>query len=275
MASSNVPATRPPYETAIYDAKVKDAFLKVADETTYLKEIIFAYQAVKGSEHLQACSPESLRNAVVNVALTGATLNPALHQAYLVPRKGKACLDISYRGLVKIATESRGVYDVDAVVVHDKDEFHYEMGLEPVLRHIPCLDPDPGPLRFVYAIAILPGGIKKFIVLNREEIEKVRKTSAAKSGPWVDWYEEMARKTAVKKLYKLLPQTDRMSTAVSVLNEHEGIVVKTNAEKIQERFGVLPVAEAEFVTCPIDDTIPVPETCAGCEQKEGCRVFSS
>lgn len=229
----------PNYDVVVYDQKVKDSFIKVTDEKTYLTEIIFAYQAISESEYLQKCSPESLRSAIVNIALTGVTLNPLLHQAYIVPRKGKACLDISYRGLVKIATDGGGVLDVDATVVHEKDVFQYEQGLNPILKHIPCLDDDPGKPTFVYAKAILPPfppGITKFIVLSAKEIEKVKKTSAAGSGPWLTWEEEMWRKTAVKKLSKLLPLSDRLALAVSVLNEHEGIEPGRKAKEVMNRF---------------------------------------
>lgn len=46
------------------------------------------------------------------------------------------------------------------------------------------------------------------------EIEKVRKVSrAATNGPWVEWWEEMARKTVLRRLSKRLP----MSTDVDDL----------------------------------------------------------
>lgn len=263
------------YEVVLADPKIKNAFLQVADEQTYIKEIIFAKQALDRSETLQKCQKESLRNAIFNIALTGATLNPALHQAYLVPRKGKACLDLSYRGLVKIATESGGVIDVDATVVHDKDDFYYEQGLYPILKHIPFIEGEPGSLKFVYAIATLHNNVKKFIVLSKEEIEKVKATSEAKTGPWVQWYEEMARKTAVKKLYKLLPQTDRMSTAVSVLNEHEGLETNSQekAKEVMNRFQFAKTEDKEvstMVECPERNMMVEPSECKTCKMQEGC-----
>lgn len=262
------------YEVVLADQKIKNAFLQVADEETYLKEIIFAKQAVENNEALQKCDRGSLRNAIFNVALVGATLNPALHQAFLVPRKGKVCLDMSYRGLVKIATDSGGVIDVDATVVHDKDDFYYEQGLTPILKHIPMIDGDPGPLKFVYAIATLHNGIKKFIVLSKDEIEKVKSTSQAKSGPWSEWYDEMARKTAVKKLYKLLPQTDRMSTAVSVLNEHEGLTKDSQVKAIEVMKRFEPEEKKDtLVACPEKQAMIPMSECENCKQREGCPAL--
>lgn len=237
--AENVPANRPKYELAAMEAK--SGFMAVVnDEIKFKKEVMFAFQVLRGNELLQKCDPQSIQNAVVNLALTGATLNPALAQAYLVPRGGKCCLDISYRGLVKIATDSGSVIDIDATVVYEKDEFDYEMGLTPRLKHIPSLEPDPGKPMFVYAVAIFPSGYRKFIVLNRKEIDKVKATSKASSGPWVQWESEMMRKTAVKKLYKLLPQTDRMGEAIALVNEAEGLETRgkrtADTSAIADRF---------------------------------------
>ena len=234
---------RPTYELAIYDLKVKDRFLETVGEKAWNKEVIFAIQAMHGSPALQKCSPMSIKSAVVNIALTGATLNPVLQQAFLIPRKGKCCLDFGYRGLCKIATDAGGVIDVDATVVYEKDTFDYEMGLCPYLKHKPCLETDRGEMVFVYAIAILPDNIKKFIVLPKTEIDEIKKTSKAytsdKESPWEGAFEaEMWRKSAVKKLYKYLPQTERMSTAVHVLNQHEGLKKDefSTATELMERF---------------------------------------
>jgi len=40
--------------------------------------------------------------------------------------------------------------------------------------------------------------------MDNDQVELVRR-SGAKGGPWVDWYDEMARKTVIKRLCKRLP----------------------------------------------------------------------
>jgi len=118
----------------------------------------------------------------------------------------------------------------------------------PYLKHKPCLEKDRGEMMFVYAIAILPDNIKKFIVLTKSEIDDIKKTSKALNSSYSPWkgafQAEMWRKSAVKKLYKYLPQTERMSTAVHVLNEHEGLRKEefTSADDLMKR-----VEEAEVV----------------------------
>ena len=281
------------YEVVIYDKKIKDVFLQVADENTYLKEIIYAKQAFVKSDALQKCTPESMREAIVNISLTGATLHPALQQAWLIPRKGKVSLDIGYRGLIQIATSSGGVLDMDADVVYEKDVFSYERGLNPTLKHIP-FDGDRGEKKAVYAIAILPSGIKKFIVLDKKEIEAVKRSSVAfakgSDTPWKgDFEPEMWRKTAIKKLYKMCPQTFRMSNAISILNEHEGIdknaKPETTASKVMERFGLEKEgAKAEqkseaiagdsmnMVACPEKMSMVLESECETCDKIATCKA---
>jgi recombination protein RecT len=231
------------YELVVADKKIKERFLEVTTEVDYNREINFAIQAIRGNDLLQKCDPQTIRSAVMNVALTGVTLNPALQQAFLIPRSKKCCLDVSFRGLCKIALDSGSVYDIDAVPVFEGDVFEYEMGLNPRLIHKPIMfsDQTAKKLIAVYAVAILHHGIKKFVVLDKEKIDRARK-SAQTDNVWKAHEDEMAKKTAVKLLYKLLPQTERMSTAVQVLNEHEGASSlakpETTASKVMERFGL-------------------------------------
>jgi recombination protein RecT len=269
------------YAVVLYDKKIKERFLEVVDEKTYNKEIIFAKQIFDGNTKLQACPSESIRNAIVNIALTGATLNPALQQAFLIPRGGKCCLDFSYRGLCKIAVDSTSVYDIDASAVYEGDEFYYEMGLSPLLRHIPKMgatDAEKGKVIAAYAIATLHHGIKKFVVIDKEKIERARKSSQMPNGPmWKDHYDEGAKKTAVKLLYKLLPQSERMSVAIAAINEHEGLAKgPTTADKLQSRFDdsqqQQPSSEPQdsLVDCPEAGAMIPQQNCEGCHKRKGC-----
>lgn len=275
-----LPIERPRYEVMAVQAKA--AFLQIADEKVWNREIVFALQAIRGSEMLQKCDPESIKNAVVNIALTGATLNPSLQQAFLVPRKGRCCLDFSYRGLCKIALDSDSVYDIDAVAVFEGDEFYYEMGLNPILVHKPRMHDDDSAKKVIaaYAKAELHHGIKKFVVLDKEKIERARKASQT-ANVWNAHYDEMAKKTAVKLLYKMLPQTERMSTAVAVLNEHEGLERRdeSKAKDIMNRFGIWKSNEddSEFAPgeCPdAPGTTMTADYCnSKCAHRQGCPTW--
>lgn len=257
------------FEVAVRDRKIRDRFLEVTTEIDYNREINFAIQAIRGNDLLQKCDEQSIKNAIVNVALTGVTLNPVLQQAFLIPRKGKCCLDISYRGLCKIAVDSDSVYDIDAVPVFEGDEFYYEMGLEPILKHRPLMfdDEKDKKIKAVYAVATLHHGIKKFVVLDKEKINRARK-SAQYDKVWAAHEDEMSKKTAVKLLYKLLPQTERMSTAVSVINEHEGLILKDEkkAKEIMDRFNLVTKETENLIECPKGESV-TKEVCEKCPDR--------
>lgn len=209
----------------------EDLFLTVfKNKETLLQEKEFARMQIKNNPAIMNCPKDSVIDAIVNVALTGTTLDPSMQFAFLIPRRNKKTqrtecnLDISYRGLAGIAVDSGSVLDIDATVVHKRDIFDYEMGLNEKLKHKPCLEADPGPMTHVYAKAILLNGVKKFIVLNRAEVEYIRSRSQApNSDMWANFFDEGCRKTAVKKLYKLLPKTKQTSQAIMVVNAQEGI----------------------------------------------------
>ena len=234
------------YEQMAMESKA--TFDKVADEETFNREIRFAFQALRGNTTLQKCVPETIKNAITNIALTGATLNPALQQAFLIPRKIQGvgmscCLDFSYRGLIKIATDTGSVLHWDAVEVFEGDDFHIVQGSErPHVHHIPKFPRDPkAELIAVYSRATLHNNEKSFLVMEKYEIDDTRKTSQCPQSPaWVKQYGQMAKKTVMKRHYKTLPQTDRMSEAIQVINEHEGFEVTKKGDTgrdILNRFG--------------------------------------
>ncbi len=226
----------------------KEAFLSVIkDETVWNREVMFAIQALRKNDLLQKCNPISIRTAVTNVAMTGISLNPALQLAYLIPRDGDCCLDFSYRGLIKIMTDSGSVKMIDAHVVYDFDEFEYEQGSDPHVHYRQNLSPAEGwvgspeqiwkHLRCVCTIATLRDGSKSFCILPKWKVERTARTSKAwgnKKMPWETFADEQIRKTGVKYHYKTLPQTEQASEAIRVLNEHEGLDLKPEGERSRE-----------------------------------------
>jgi recombination protein RecT len=234
-----------------YALKAEEGFTQVEpDIKVWNREKGFALQILRSKENaFKGCDPASIRDAVINLARCKATLNPALQQAFLIPRTidgvKLCCLDISYRGLVKIATQSPSILDIDSVCVYEQDEFYMEQGLHPILKHVPVTGSDRGEQIGVYARAVLQGGISKFMYMNMDDVKKAKEASRAKNSPaWKNWPEEMARKTVVKRFCKLLPQAETLHEAVAVLNEHEGIDTErdrqSSAKELAERFEEKP-----------------------------------
>ena len=204
-------------------------------EMNYGQECGFAMMAIQNNPYLLNCTQDSLKSAIISVALTGISLNPALKYAYLVPRNTKdglkCCLDISYMGLIKILTDAGAVKSVFADVVCEKDHFLYSQGSTPTLEHKPDLLKDRGQPFGAYAIAYFRDGGFQFEVMAKPEIEKIRATSESyknestrQYSPWERWASEMWKKTVMKRLFKTLPKTnfdDKLIAALSKEHENE------------------------------------------------------
>lgn len=217
----------------------KNAFEKGNDyQLNFNQEANFAVQALEANPYLAGCTPESIKNAIVNVSLTGITLNPALKFAYLVPRQVKneriCVLDISYMGMIKILTDAGAIKSVDANVVYENDVFSYSQGTNPYLEHQRTLK-DRGEALGAYAIAYFRDGGSQFVIMDKSEIEAVRATSESWKNekgraysPWAKWEDEMWKKTALKRLFKLLPKTNFSDNLIAALaNEHQNDIQDT------------------------------------------------
>lgn len=198
---------------------------------TWAKECQFAIQLFQRNQKLAetaVANPTSAQNAIINVAAIGISLNPASKLAYLVPRDGMVCLDISYMGLLHIAQSAGVIKWGQCKLVHASDQYE-TLGLDkaPAHKYAPFATPDErGPVIGGYCTVKTADGDYLTEEMSHTEIEEIRKVSKAGSsvkGPWVNFWSEMARKTIVKRAYKYWPRADRLDNAVDVLNETEGV----------------------------------------------------
>lgn len=263
---SEVVAQEPSQQLAPYQAaiqKAKDRFAKVAASTVnYDRESIFAMQALMKTDFAMQTAnknPQSVHLAMINVASTGLTLNPANGYAYLVPRDGAIVLDISYKGLIKIATDTGAVEWARADVVYQQDTFVYH---GPAAMPVHTADPfkkDRGEIVGVYCIAKTKSGDILTEVMDREELDKIRSKSSAysrmkngqhtPSGPWVEWFEQMAKKAVIKRASKTWPYTDqhsKLADAIEIANDSEGgYNLESEEEKAMRRKQVHDAAFAK------------------------------
>lgn len=177
--------------------------------------------AVTRTPALRSCSIESLFRCSLMAAELGLEPNSPLGECWFVPFKTECQLIIDYRGLVTLARRSGEVLTVNAFAVYDGDIFDVTLGTEPEIKHIPdfTAERDPAKVLFVYAVAELKGGGRQFDIMTRGEVDAIRRRSrAGNSGPWVTDYVEMAKKTVVRRLCKLLPKSVEMAKALAVEN---------------------------------------------------------
>jgi recombination protein RecT len=159
-----------------------------------------AIAAIVKTPKLQECTAASLYLAVSQAAQLGA-IPGALGHGYLVPYGSDCQFILGYRGMIDLARRSGQIVSITAEVVREGDVFECELGLAQKLKHVPNFDGERGKVRLVYAIAHLVGGGVQFVVLTREDVESKHKPSNV----WRDHWNEMAKKTAVRQLFKMLP----------------------------------------------------------------------
>ena len=225
---------------------------------------------------LAQCDMASVYQAVQQAAELGLEPGGALGQCYLLPY-GRTCqLIVSYKGLIELARRSGEIESIEARVVHENDDYSVEFGLHSDIRHRPCLDDNPGPLVLVYAVARLKGGMVQFEVMTRAEVNAIRRRSrSGNSGPWVTDYDEMARKTVVRRLCKYLPiSAEKLASALAVEETDEvPPAPMTPAEVIQpsEESGQ-PEAAVPESPAPESAEAPAPEAAPEAAPRRSARA---
>lgn len=152
------------------------------------------------------CTTESVVVAMLQAAAFGLELDPVLGQAYLVPY-GKTCqLIIGYRGYMNLARRSNQVTSIQAKLVHQKDQFDWEEGLDRRVFHKPYMgDEEPGPVIAAYCIARFSNGDFHPWVMTRRELLAIKNRSRAKGGPWSTDEGAMMQKTVIRHAAKFWP----------------------------------------------------------------------
>lgn len=177
-----------------------------------------ALTCVSRTPQLQQCDARSVAAAIVQASVLGLEPDGMLGQAYLLPYGNQCQLIPGYRGLIQLARQSGQLIFIDAQVVKDGDLFDYEFGLHPTLIHKRGANYARAKTVAVWAGARLKDGGEQMTVMSIEEVEQLRDkhSKAAKNGPWVTHFDEMAKKTALRRLCKLLPMSVQMQAAISL-----------------------------------------------------------
>jgi phage RecT family recombinase len=109
------------------------------------------------------------------------------------------------------------VLSAEAHVVYQNDKFFRKLGDDPAIIHEPpAFGVDRGRPVGAYAIIRLKNGEIIREVMDQNEIERVRAVSKAKDGPaWKGWWDEMARKTVLRRASKSAPTSAEMAELMS------------------------------------------------------------
>ena len=222
----------------------RETFGKVVSSKAieFEREKGFALQVLDANDFLLKTAygnPQSLQNAIPNVAAIGISLNPAAKLAYLVPRKKSVCLDISYMGLMHIAQEAGAIQWGQAVIVRAADKFQLRgLDQQPLHEYEPFKPAsDRGAIVGVYCVVKTDGGDYLTHCMQIDAVHAIRDRSEAfksGSGPWKTDYEEMVKKTCVKQASKYWPRRERLDQAVHHMNTEGGEGITLTPNKLGE-----------------------------------------
>jgi recombination protein RecT len=180
--------------------------------------------AVRTNPDLLGCDPMSILAATMQSAQLGLEPGSGLGEAYIIPYKREATFQMGYKGLVKLARNSGDVTSIWSEAVYEGDLFRVVMGSDPKIEHIPDLNVARGSfenVEAVYAVARLATGDIQFAVMTKAEIEQHRnrysRGASSSKSPWSDplGAVEMAKKTVVLRLCKMLPLSAEVSRAIA------------------------------------------------------------
>jgi recombination protein RecT len=176
---------------------------------------------------LLSCTTPSIIKAVMQSSECGLECGGFLGEAYLVPFRNRKTQALEaqflpgYKGLCKLARNSGEIVSIYAEAVYPGDEFVCELGLNPKLIHVPDWDSESREsetnLEKVYAVARSKHGkeFDLFVVLSKLQIERIRRSSKSQDeGPWFTHFEEMSKKSAIRRLCKNLDLDSKMTKAL-------------------------------------------------------------
>lgn len=194
---------------------------------------------------LQSCSKASIINTLLDMTIQG--LSPAKKQCYFVAFGGKLQLMKSYLGNIASTKRLKGVKDVFANIIYEKDEFAYELDLETGVKKITKHEQkfeniDIAKIKGAYAVITREDGPSYVEVMNIDQIKKAWNQGAAKgnSGAHNNFTDEMAKKTVINRACKNFVCTsddsDLLIESINRSNEYkeEDIIENVQAEVKEE-----------------------------------------
>jgi phage RecT family recombinase len=217
-----------------------------------------ALMEIKASQYLQKCTPISVIGSIIRSARLGLIPDGVLGHSYLVPRRAGqnkvwTCnLQLGYRGIALLCYQSNKII-FRCRIISEGDDWEYEEGLLPILRHKKMLNrvdtPEWDDFRMGYSVATFPDGRTDFRVITMADIEKARRSSDSfrmnpNQSPWTKWPEAMAEKTCLIKHSKQLPlSTKTMGEIVRDERQEAGVMIQTSEMGSEE----VDLGEAEVV----------------------------
>jgi len=177
-----------------------------------------ALTAVQNTPKLLDCDRNSFFLAVLRAAQLGLEPDGILGQAYLIPYGKQVQLIPGYKGLIDLARRSGEVSNIIAKEVCKGDEFTVDFSKDIPFVHKPKLDGERGEITHFWAMARFKDGGFHWDYMTKAEVEAIRDKGNGKNNPvWKDYFTEMGKKTAIRRIAKFLPMSVQRAAMVEDL----------------------------------------------------------
>jgi recombination protein RecT len=171
-----------------------------------------AITALTKTPKLADCTQVSLFGALLTLSQYG--LEPDGRHAHLIPYGNVCQLIIDYKGLLKLIYRNKDVATIKAAVVCENDEFLFDR--QEVKAHKINFRGDRGDMYAAWATVTFKNGAEVSDCMTKKEIDAIRSRSRASgNGPWVTDYNEMAKKTVLRRLSKMVPLPSEVQEAIN------------------------------------------------------------
>ena len=180
--------------------------------------IRIALTAVTKNPKIAECTRESLFSCLLDLSQLG--LEPDGRRAHLIPYGNKCTLIVDYKGLVELVINTGQVSNVHADVVCMDDSFVYNKGT--IETHSIDFKRPRGDMYAVYCVISFKDGTTKTEVMQKDDVDAIRKRSkASSSGPWVTDYNEMAKKTVFRRASKWVKLSPEQRDVIEKDDKHQ------------------------------------------------------
>lgn len=206
-----------------------------------------------GSADFSKCEPKT----VVRTLLKGAFLGLDFFngECYAIPYGGNVQFQTDYKGEIKLAKRysSNPIQDIYAKVVREGDEFTetIENGRQTVSFKPKAFN--DGDIVGAFAVCLYKDGGMIYDTMSKAEIEHTRNvfSKAANSKAWKESYGEMAKKTVLRRLCKLIDLNFDTAEAMQAFEDGSAFDVKESKKEPYEAHDVY--ATPEVPETPADD----------------------
>lgn len=191
----------------LMEAQRESLFEALPRHVTPDRMIRAALTSLRRNPKLLDCTPESFFGALTEASSLGLEVDGVLGYAYMVPFKDQCTLIAGYKGLIDVCRRSGTISTITMEAVHQGDEFTYQLGDSPLIRHVPNdTDPhrDAKPISHVYVVVVLRDGGVQRKVWSRAKIdahkERYSRGWNKADSAWKTSWVAMAKKTVIRDM---------------------------------------------------------------------------